>query len=136
MTPRASPGLTLTNFGFSAAATAVAAVPPAAAVATTVDVAKAAAPIALRSSLLVLEDPFSLDLWKTLIQYERELSFPNFLRANDDLLTQLYLIEFHLLAFLSYCVRMAKVFFLSTYQLKLIKFLLCRCIKNDKQSKI
>jgi hypothetical protein len=62
MTPRASPGLTLTNFGFSAAAT-VAAVPPAAAVATeTVDVAKAAAPIALRSSLLVLEDPFSLDL--------------------------------------------------------------------------
>jgi hypothetical protein len=63
MTPRASPGLTLTNFGFSAAATAAAAVPPAAAVATeTVDVAKAAAPIALRSSLLVLEDPFSLDL--------------------------------------------------------------------------
>ena len=67
MTPRAKPGLTLTNLGFSkraaAAAPAVEAeLVPAVGATDAVEAANAAAPRQLRSSLLVLADPFSLVL--------------------------------------------------------------------------
>lgn len=67
ITPRANPGLTFTNFGFSKRAAAAAEELVPAVVATeAVEAANAAAPRPLRSSLLVFADPFSLDLEKNI----------------------------------------------------------------------
>jgi hypothetical protein len=92
MTPRANPGRTLTNLGFSkraAAAAPVEELAPAVVATEAVEAANAAAPRPLRSSLLVLADPFSFVLERNTFSNNsfKKLDPGRFEMTNSNLLT-------------------------------------------------